>query len=224
MNIENYIGSLETRFDKVSNPSKAAKMQQYMKDIAPFFGINAPELKAIIKDFITNEGLPEADRMYELVQNLWAKEQREFHYAGMNIIYRMRHQMVPSDLKVIEFMILNKSWWDTVDYIAASIIGYFMKQFPEMIRSSVDRWINSDELWLQRTALLFQLKYKVDTDEDLLKHTVIRLSSEKDFFIRKGIGWALREYSKTNPSFVIQLTDEVPLSPLSYKEARRIVL
>lgn len=224
MNIQHYIDLLENRLSDASNPAKAEKMYNYMKGKACFFGINAPEFKKIFKDFTTIYGLPDPECMQEIITLLWEKDQREFQYAGMNMVFRMRKHLIPNDLSMIEHMVLNKSWWDTVDYIAAAIAGYFMKEYPEMINNSVDRWVNSNELWLQRTALLFQLKYKSETDEDLLRHTVIRLCNEKDFFIRKGIGWALREYSKTNPAFVLSLTEEIPLSPLSYKEARRIAI
>jgi len=126
-------------------------------------------------------------------------------------------------ISVIEFMITNKAWWDTVDMIATHHVAALFRRFPEMIPVYTKKWLNSQNIWLQRTALLFQLKYKDKTDTTLLFDMIRKLAGHKDFFIRKAIGWVLREYSKTAPDAVIQFIDQNQLSPLSKREALKVI-
>ena len=121
-----------------------------------------------------------------------------------------------------EFMIINKSWWDTVDMIASHLVGTHFKRFPGLIPAYTEKWMASGNFWLQRTALLFQLKYKKETDVELMSDLIKRLAGEKEFFIRKAIGWVLREYSKTDPEIVINFVENQQLSNLSRTEALKV--
>ena len=114
---------------------------------------------------------------------------------------------------------MTKSWWDTVDLIAGKQIGYHLRQHPQLIDPSVGKWLNSGNLWLQRTALLFQLKYKQNTDTALLLKVIDRLKDSDEFFLQKAIGWILREYSKTDAAWVCKVVDQKELAPLSAREA-----
>ena len=117
------------------------------------------------------------------------------------------------------FMITNKSWWDTVDFIASNLVGTYLKRFPGQTETLTTQWMKSENIWLQRTCLLFQLKYKSETNTELLHQFINQLSASNEFFIRKAIGWILREYSKTNPDFVVDYVEKYPLSGLSQREA-----
>jgi 3-methyladenine DNA glycosylase AlkD len=121
------------------------------------------------------------------------------------------------------FMITTKSWWDTIDYIAANLVGKHFSRYPDQIPAYTEKWMNSGNFWLQRSALLFQLKYKKETDLNLLFDFIERLAHEDEFFIRKAIGWALREYSKTDPETVIKFVESHDLKPLSRKEALKVI-
>jgi 3-methyladenine DNA glycosylase AlkD len=118
-------------------------------------------------------------------------------------------------------MITNKSWWDTVDFIATKLVGTYLVLYPCERKNYVNKWINSGNIWLQRTAILFQLKYKEQTDFELLTYIIRQLNHTDEFFINKAIGWALREYSKTNPVKVKEFIDSVQLSNLSIKEGSK---
>jgi len=122
-------------------------------------------------------------------------------------------------------MITTKSWWDTVDFIAAKLVGDYFKKYPNQIGKYIQKWINSDNMWLQRTAILFQLKYKNQLDPKLLKYIIQSQLGSNEFFINKAIGWVLREYSKTNPTWVFNFvnTNEKGLSNLSKTEALRLM-
>lgn len=120
---------------------------------------------------------------------------------------------------MLEFGLTHKSWWDSADQIGSEWLSDFFILFPEYIETQTGRWNQSDNSWLQRSSLLFQKKYKTRTDTRLLKKYILQLSDAENFFIRKAIGWALREYGKTDPAFVIRFVNQYPLSPLSKKEA-----
>jgi len=124
-----------------------------------------------------------------------------------------------SSIKLIEHCIVHKSWWDTVDGIASDWLGTYFKQFNEQIILITSSWNKNSNIWLQRSSILFQKSYKKTTDTALLSSHILHLKDSKEFFIRKAIGWALREYSKTNPEWVIQFVTKNKLSPLSEKEA-----
>lgn len=120
-------------------------------------------------------------------------------------------------------MITHQSWWDTVDFIATKLLGAYFKTYPEEKEKYVNKWLKSNNIWLQRSALLFQLKYKTDLDTVLLSCTITSLLGSKEFFINKAIGWVLREYSKSNPEWVIDFVNENHLTALSKREALRLV-
>jgi len=127
-----------------------------------------------------------------------------------------------ADEKIIElyvYTITHKSWWDTVDFITSNLVGTYLKRFPEQRKTLTSQWMKSENMWLQRTCLLFQLKYKSETNTEILHQFISQLSGSNAFFIRKAIGWILREYSKTNPDFVINYVEKYPLSGLSKREA-----
>ncbi len=122
-------------------------------------------------------------------------------------------------IRLIEFMVTHKSWWDTIDYIAAWHAGKYFQNYPKEILPVTERWMKSSNFWLQRSALLFQLKYKSNTNFDLLTNYILRLKGEKEFFIRKAIGWVLREYSKTDSEKIKGFVASNDISNLSKTEA-----
>ena len=127
------------------------------------------------------------------------------------------------DIELFELMITNKSWWDTVDLIATNLVGAYFKLFPEQIIPVTKKWMNSDNMWLQRTCLIFQLKYKEEIDTDLLTDYILQLKDTKEFFINKAIGWILREYTRKNPEWVIDFVNKYELSNLSKREALKLI-
>lgn len=116
-------------------------------------------------------------------------------------------------------MVTHKSWWDTVDYISIKLMGAYFKKFPEQRELYVKKWLASENIWLQRSALLFQLKYKENLDTTILSNAINYLVGSKEFFINKAIGWVLREYSRTNPKWVVDFVEKTNLNSLSRREA-----
>ncbi len=219
----NYIQNLRLAFQQQANTQIAAQQKAYMRNQFEYFGIKSPEQKAIRREFIKEHGLPEMHNLETLIRELWLQPEREFQYFAMILTEKFIKNGDADFIAVLEFMITTKSWWDTVDYVAAVLVGAHFKRYPEQIPDYTEKWMVSGHFWLQRTALLFQLKYKKNTDMKLMFKLIKRLSHLDEFFIRKAIGWVLREYSKTDPETVIQFVESHELKPLSRKEALKVI-
>ena len=201
-------------------------MKQYMRFKFDYHGIKAPIRKKISKPFIEKaRGLTKPE-MIELVESLWNLPQREFQHLAMDIaIPRFKKEPDVLDIIFFEKLALKKSWWDTVDFIASKLMGNYFLKFPEKREAYSDQWIKSGKMWLMRCAILFQLKYKDQTDLKLLFQTIMQCSNTNEFFIDKAIGWILRENSKRVPDYILTfvLQNEEHLATLSKKEALRII-
>ena len=218
-----YLSPLINSFKEAANPDKAIGMKSYMKNLFEFYGIDSKSRKEIQKHFFKANGWPGEDNLFQVVNELWNLPQREFQYCAIDILQKFSKKLQETDILNIEKLITEKSWWDSVDGLSAWICGAYFQKFPEKIPTEIGKWIDSNNIWLQRSTLLFQLKYKQQTNTGLLNEIVVKLASSDEFFIRKAVGWILREYSKTNPEWVKNLVSEQPLSPLSYKEATKYI-
>ncbi|MBW6491241.1 MAG: DNA alkylation repair protein [Lentimicrobium sp.] len=218
-----YVKSLRDYFEAHANPAMAPMMEKYMKNHFRFLGIKSPERKAILRNFISEKGYPETEQTEAVICNLWKFPEREFQYLGMELASKKAFLKNPERNELIEWMIIHKSWWDTVDFIAGNLAGVWFQHHPEKIPAITEKWMSSGNLWLQRSCLLFQLKYRSATNTDLLTGFILQLKDEKDFFIRKAIGWALRELSKTSPKEVEMILKSIPLSNLSRTEALKYI-
>lgn len=220
----NYLSTLQAEFERHANPQRAAKQKAYTKDNFKFYGITAPERQEIQKPFLLKQHLPPKKDLEKLIKKLWSKPQREYQMFGQELVNRYSKQLEKEDMTLLEYMVTHKSWWDTVDYIAANTMGTYFKLYPELRQKYVKKWLASDHIWLQRSALLFQLKYKDQLDNDLLAYAIKRLFGSKEFFINKAIGWILRQYSRVNPEWVkIFVKDNPSLANLSKREALRLM-
>jgi len=159
----------------------------------------------------------------EILLALWNEPEREFQYAALFLLEKNTKKLTSEHIELAEKLIITKSWWDTVDYLAANIVGTILKKQPKLISTYAEKWIHSNNIWLQRTALLFQLKYKKETDELLLYRYIRTCISSKEFFIQKAIGWVLREYSKVDPDSVIRFVESEDLPALSRREALKVI-
>ena len=195
-----------------------------MKDHFEFYGISTPDRRSIMSEHIREFGLPGWTTMEDITRHLWDMEERECQSTVIDLLNRMKKNLGQDELPLLEYLIVTKSWWDTVDGLAGWLVGDIMKKHPAQIKPVTGRWMDSGNIWLQRSCLLFQLKYKQDTDLDLLFGFIEKLSDHKSFWIRKAIGWILREYSKTDPQMVRQYIDAHPeLSGLSKREALKYI-
>ncbi|WP_152396704.1 DNA alkylation repair protein [Paenibacillus guangzhouensis] len=218
-----YAVQLESYFRTHTHAETAIPMAAYMRDQFPFLGIRTPDRNRLLREFMQANPLPKGGELVQVAGDVWSLPEREFQYIAMVLYEKHRKHAEQAHIDILEGLVIDKSWWDTVDLIASRLIGFHFAKYPELIASYTERWIASDNLWLQRTALLYQLSYKKNTDEERLFRYIRSVATKQEFFIRKAIGWALREYSKANEDAVRQFVAETELSPLSRKEALKYV-
>ena len=217
------IQALVDLFEQNRNPENAVPMENYMKNHFPFLGIKSPERKVLMKQFFEESGILKQDFQPDFVLALWEMEEREYQNAAMDYLERFLKKLEKQHLSFIEHLIVTKSWWDTVDFLAAKPVGTIASKYPEVIAETIEGWAYGDHLWLQRSAILFQLKFKERTDEKLLYRYILQNKDSKEFFIQKAIGWALREYSKTNPASVKAFIESNTLPKLSVREGSKYI-
>lgn len=204
-----------------ADSTRAAAMHRYMKGNFPYFGIPSPLRRELLRTWKAELGKPDRDYWISFMHWCWDQPEREWQYAAMDMMKPVLKTWQRDEIALLEAWITTKSWWDTVDLMAAHGVGSYFKQYPDQIASTCDRWYHSGNLWLQRTVLIFQLGYGPQTDKELLFHYIHLLSGHRDFFIRKAIGWALRQLSKSDPLAVKELLSQTQLSPLSVREASK---
>lgn len=215
-----YIIPLKTLFEKNADPAQAGPMKKYMRDQFEYLGIKTPQSAALQKEFYAEHGLPEVTELDPVLRDLWALPQREFQYVAVGLLGRCDKQIPAKFTKMIEYLIVTKSWWDTVDSIAGGTVGAHFKRFPDVREKYLTKWRASENFWLRRTTILFQLNYKQETDFDLLCEIIRENLGSKEFFINKAIGWSLRQYARIDPKAVKKFVDATKeLHPLSKREA-----
>ena len=221
--MEDFINVLKAEFERNANPEIASGQKAYMKNRFEFYGIKTPVRRKIQKPFFVKEYLPPKKDLHIIVKTLWEKPEREYQYFGQELVEKYSDKFDKDDITLLEFMITRKSWWDTVDFIATKLAGKYFKIFPDRRNEIIEKWIASENMWLQRTSILFQLKYKNELDTEFLAYVINSLLGSKEFFINKAIGWILRQYSTVNPGWVMDFTSKTQLDKLSRKEALRLI-
>ena len=220
-----FIESLKTAFKENSNPENAKSMVKYMRNHFTFFGIKTEERRSIFKSIWEENKIEITQNTREIALNLFAEKEREFHYCAIEIIIKqLKRNYKKEDIILVEKLLTTNSWWDSVDTIAKNILGEYLLQHPNEVFHIIEKFSNSNNIWLNRSVILFQLGYKKNTNFDLLKSECEKHKTSNEFFIQKAIGWALREYSKTNPEQVKNYVNISNLMPLSQKEALKTIL
>lgn len=215
-----YVTELYEQMKFHADETNAPAMSKYMKNHFPYLGIKSPLQKSICKEFIAEMGVPTYSDLEPVVKELWNLPEREMQYCAIELVHRNKKQWENSILALAEYMIITKSWWDTTDSISSGIIGeYLIEKEAKEISKYAETLMSSGNMWLQRTSIIFQRKYKDKTDEKLLFALCLKMIDSKEFFIRKGMGWALREYAYRQPEKVRSFVLAHPFSPLTQREA-----
>lgn len=218
-NVEHYLHQLRAHFAAHADAVAAVPMKKYMRNQFEFLGVKTPEMARLRKQFIAEHGWPPLPELLPMVEALWQWPEREYQYLALRFVDHFLAQLTPTALPTIETLIVKKSWWDTVDSIAIHPVGSLFARYPAKSAPYLAKWRAHDNIWLRRTTLLFQLDYKAETNEALLFSLIEENLGSKEFFINKAIGWALREYSKTEPVSVERFVDSTQLAALSRREA-----
>lgn len=206
------------------NKSIATKQSQYMRNKFPFFGLMKDEIKMSFSEFESLNGKVRSEDSINFCRACTQYEEREMWYIGVDVLKKYKKKLVAEDLVFLKELIIKSDWWDIVDLVASNNIGSLVLNFPEL-KCEVQEWLYDENFWLRRTSIIYQLKYRDQTDVDFLFFACKYVAYEKEFFIRKAIGWALREYSKVNPEAVrlfIEKNNTI-LSTLSIREGSKYI-
>ncbi len=214
------IPELRAALIDVADPGKVDGMTAYMKNQFVYLGCSAGERRTASKPLTQSAKKMEPAELLDVVAALWAQPEREFHYVGMDMIRAGATNLRADDLEAVRGFILATPWWDTVDSLAVHTVGTMVTHHPEL-GNEMDEWIESADMWISRTAILHQLMYGERTDTNRLFTYCTMQMESTEFFTRKAIGWALRQYARTDPDAVKAFVaeNEASLSGLSKREA-----
>ncbi|WP_226578210.1 DNA alkylation repair protein [Halobacillus litoralis] len=216
--VSDFVEEVDQTLAANQNEENQKQMEAYMKNHFSFYGIKSPERKQILAPILKEyRNITEEERL-EASLELFQKPARECQYAALALLEKGKKKTPEHAIDVYKELLMTKSWWDTVDMIASHLCGAYFQKYPDKLHPYTEEWRHHDDMWVRRSSVLHQLKYKGDTDEKLLFETITVLKDEKEFFIEKAIGWALREYSKTNPTAVIEFLERTDCRPLSRRE------
>jgi 3-methyladenine DNA glycosylase AlkD len=214
------LARLDAGFSTTRDPVRAEGMAAYMRSQFPYFGVPAPALRSLERTAMAGLPAPTESELRRVAEACWARPEREFQYVACDYLRKHSAAASAGTLPFLATLITTKSWWDTVDPLATRVVGDLVRRHPDL-RAEMDVWSAADNMWLVRTAILHQLHYGAETDTGRLFGYCSRHAGHEDFFVRKAIGWALRQYARTDPAAVRAFVATTALSALSVREATK---
>lgn len=224
-----YVRAVRAALAEAGDPDRAAQQQRYLRSELPFVGLGAPELKALLRPLVVEHRFIDRGSCEAAVQELWddATHREEWYAAVALLRHRTYGEWVDPDLlPLLEHLVRTGAWWDVVDEIASHLVGQVLRDHRAVVTPVMEAWsADPDSLWVRRAAMLAQLRHGEDTDTDLLARVLVANLDDtaygKEFFIRKALGWALRQYARTDAAWVqtFVATHADRLSGLSRREA-----
>jgi 3-methyladenine DNA glycosylase AlkD len=210
--------AIQQRLRALADPDKAIPMRAYLLNQFDFLGLPAPVRRGAVQDLIV-QAVPDARAMFDTAGQLWELKEREFRYTAIDLLRRHHRKLTKEDLPEIQRLLLRDPWWETVDGLAA-VIGEIVYA-DRSAQTIMDQWLQHQSFWVRRAAMLHQLGWRLETDTARLGRYAMALAHEDEFFIRKAIGWALRDYARWNPTFVgdFVAANRNRLSSLTVREA-----
>ena len=213
------VEELEKELKAVANPDDAVAMKAYMKNKFEFLGVKTPARRKLTKAFFKQQ----TDSVIDLdfINETWSNSYRELQYAALDYLESRKKLLTPSDLPRLKKLAQTKSWWDTIDFLDR-LVGSIIARFPET-KEIILAWSCDEDIWLRRLAIDHQLLRKEETDTELLEKILVNNLGKSEFFINKVIGWALRDYSKTNPDWVRDFIErhQTKMAALSIREGSK---
>lgn len=220
------IAFVERELRQRANPRNAVAMAAYMKTSMPFYGVAKPAREEIARELKRRFSIANQKEYAHAVLRLWKLPHREEKYFAIDVARTWPDFIVPVSMPLYRRLIEEGAWWDTVDEIAAHLVGAVLLGHRKEIALMMDRWIADPDMWIRRAAIISQLKHNDQTDHVRLFSYALAQAGEKEFFIRKAIGWALRQYAYSAPERVREFIthNRGKLSPLTYREASRVLI
>jgi len=215
------IDRLRTGLAAMADPARAPQMQAYMKSTMPYLGVGVPAVRRLTRASATEAPPHDGNELEAVVRELWAcAHHREERYAAIALLDTTAARAVrsPWHLGLVRDLIVDGAWWDYVDELSHRV-GDLLGEWPNDVRPEICGWAGAPDRWLRRSAIICQLGHKGHTDLDLLTQAIEHNRAHEDVFVRKAIGWALRDYARTDPDWVRAFVASHALSPLSRREA-----
>lgn len=216
------------RLEALGGKNKAKQMEAYLKGKQQFLGVQTPERKKVQQEFKKVYPKPKITLMSNkqilaIVSELWNRKEREYRYVGLFLLEYSKATLLIENLQFLKELIISGDWWDITDSIAPKYIGDLLRSKNNIMTAHMKKWVLHENLWIRRSAILCQLKFKTETDTNLLDYVIKQTMHEKEFFIQKAIGWILREYAKTDAKYVRNFIDQhrSSLAKLSIREASK---
>jgi len=211
---------LRDELNRLRNPEKAPAMQAYMKTDQPFYGVQSGPRRKSFKAIAKRFKIDDRATYRQVIFELWHGEYREEMYMALEVVEHYKTLRDIQSWPIYEALVFTATNWDTLDWIATKLVSPLVFHHREF-EDELVRWSKSDNFWVRRASILAHLHHKDETNTRLLGDTILSLSHEKEFFIRKAIGWVLRDYARTNPEWVRQFVTKHQdvLSGLSKREA-----
>jgi len=224
MTPKQFVLAVQRAFTPLADASKAEPMKAYLLDQFEFLGLPAPVRRKAVKD-IGKVQWQSADDLLAAAELLWQKPQREYRYTAVDLLRKHSALLNVNDLPALQALLLRDPWWETVDGLSAVIADVMHAAVQQKPNAAVamDVWLKHPSHWVRRSAMLHQLGWRLDTDTTRLFGYATQLADEKEFFIRKAIGWALRDYARWNPQAVTDflVQQRTTLSGLTVREAAK---
>jgi len=211
---------LISNLEENRNELLAVSMERYMQDKFRFLGVRGATRTEIYKKYF-----PEARKSkvidWNFIETCWNKEEREFQYVVVYYLKAMQKFLKREDISKLKYLIVTKSWWDTVDLLA-KVVGSLVIRIEGYNKTMLE-WSKDSNIWLRRVAILYQLSFKEKVDEKVLDEILENNLGDNEFFINKAVGWALRDYSKFNPEWVTKFIEKnrENMANLSLREASK---
>lgn len=218
------VTELKQAFSLIGDPKKRVTMMAYLKNKFGAYGITSPVRKNLQKELFPEIRQESTTCQWQLIMDLFKESERELHYFAIDLLNKIpTKHYTKSDLERVQVLLQTGSWWDSVDAIASNFVGKWFKRFPEERDQWIEKWRNSDDIWLHRTCLIFQLKYHEATDMELLESLIEQFQPNKTFFIQKAIGWSLRQQSRYEAQWVQDIVEKQKLEGLAKREALKLI-
>lgn len=218
-----YVAQVDQALRLHADAKRALEMKAYLRGQFEFLGIQTPTRRAICKQLPHQP--KDAKELIRIANLLWQNPQREFKYVACDVLAKHVKLLHSDRLPALNKLLQTASWWDTVDSLSGVIGDVVLNDKLQGIdaQSVMDTWLNDQDFWVRRSAMIHQLGWRLNTDTDRLGHYALTLAKENEFFIRKAIGWAFRDYARWNPQFVSRFMRQhgAVFSNLTVREATK---
>ncbi len=217
------VQEIKELFQEVANAEDAKAMAAYMKNNFPFLGIKKPIRTEILKPYFLEIKKYSSEDILKMAKEFWELPEREYQYTAIELLVKAKRKWTPAYFDFFEYMLCDKSWWDSVDVIATKLIGEYVFQHRNKLETRMKEYATDPYMWRRRTSIIFQLFYREECNFELLFSNIILNKKDPEFFIQKAIGWSLRQISEKHPDMVRDFVEEQELKGLAKREALRIV-